>query len=113
MKETAAALEVGCPQFAGIFALGAALTLFEEIGKSRIEQRIHELDYLHQQLKAERFSIASPSKREQRSGITIVEMREAPDVVRQLAERKIIVSARGKGLRSQFTSSTTLMISTA
>jgi selenocysteine lyase/cysteine desulfurase len=100
LKQSAAALEVGCPQFAGIFALGAALTLFEEIGKSRIEQRIHELtDYLHQQLKAKRFSIASPFKREQRSGITIVEMRDAPDVVRQLAERKIIVSARGKGLR--------------
>jgi cysteine desulfurase / selenocysteine lyase len=100
LKETAAALEVGCPQFPGIFALGAALTLFEEIGKSRIEQRIHELtDYLHQQLEAERFTIASPLKREQRSGITIVEMRDAPDVVRQLAERKIIVSARGKGLR--------------
>ncbi len=100
LKETAAALEVGCPHFAGIFALGAALTLFEEIGKSRIEERIHELiDYLHRQLKAERLNIASPLKREQRSGITIVEMRNAPDVVRLLAERKIIVSARGKGLR--------------
>jgi cysteine desulfurase/selenocysteine lyase len=100
LKESAAALEIGCPQFAGIFALGAALTLFEEIGKSRIEQRIHELtDYLHQQLKTERLSIVSPFKREQRSGITIVEMRDAPDVVRQLAEKKIIVSARGKGLR--------------
>ena len=61
LKESAAALEVGCPQFAGIFALGAALTLFEEIGKSRIEERIHELtDYLHHQLRAERFDIASP-----------------------------------------------------
>jgi cysteine desulfurase/selenocysteine lyase len=100
LKESAAALEVGCPHFAGIFALGAALTLFEEIGKSRIEERIHELtDYLHHQLEAERFNIASPLKREQRSGITIVEMRNAPDVVNCLAERKIIVSARGKGLR--------------
>jgi selenocysteine lyase/cysteine desulfurase len=74
--------------------------LFEEIGKSRIEERIHELtDYLHHQLRAERFDIASPFKREQRSGITIVEMRNAPDIVRLLAERKIIISARGKGLR--------------
>ena len=73
LKETAAALEVGCPHFAGIFALGAALTLFQEIGKSRIEERIHELtDYLHHRLEAERFNIASPLKREQRSGITIV-----------------------------------------
>jgi cysteine desulfurase/selenocysteine lyase len=74
--------------------------LFEEIGKSRIEERVHELtDYLHHQLEAERFTIASPLKREQRSGITIVEMRNAPDVVKRLAEKKIIVSARGKGLR--------------
>jgi len=100
LKETAAALEVGCPHFAGIFALGAALRLFEEIGTSRIEERIHELtDYLHQQLQAARFNIASPLNRDHRSGITIVEMRNAPDVVKRLAERKIIVSARGKGLR--------------
>ena len=100
LKETAAALEVGCPHFAGIFALGAALTLFEEIGKSRIEERIHELtDYLHQRLQADRFNIASPLNRGQRSGITIVEMRNAPEIVKRLAEKKIIVSARGKGLR--------------
>jgi cysteine desulfurase / selenocysteine lyase len=101
LKTTAAALEVGCPHFAGIFALGAALRLFEEIGKSRIEERIHELtDYLHQQLQAAaRFNVASPLNREHRSGITIVEIRNAPEVVKRLAERKIIVSARGKGLR--------------
>jgi cysteine desulfurase/selenocysteine lyase len=100
LKETAAALEVGCPHFAGIFALGAALTLFEEIGKSRIEERIHELtDHLHGRLDAERLNIASPLKREQRSGITIVEMHNAPDIVKRLAEKNIIVSARGKGLR--------------
>jgi cysteine desulfurase / selenocysteine lyase len=100
LKETAAALEVGCPHFAGIFALGAALTLFEEIGKLPIEERIHELtDYLHQRLEAEPFNIASPQKREQRSGITIVDVHNAPDIVKRLAEKKIIVSARGKGLR--------------
>jgi cysteine desulfurase/selenocysteine lyase len=100
LKETAAALEVGCPHFAGIFALGAALKLFEEVGKPRIEERIHGLtDYLHQRLQAERFNIASPLNRYQRSGITIVEMSNAPDVVKHLAERNIIVSARGKGLR--------------
>ena len=100
LKETAAALEVGCPHFAGIFALGAALRLFEEIGKLRIEERIHELtDYLHHRLERERFNIASPLKREQQSGITIVEMHNAPDIVKRLAEKNIIVSARGKGLR--------------
>src|SRR5207253_9370285 len=46
-----------------------------------------------------RFNIASPLKREQRSGITIVEIHNAPDIVKCLAEKNIIVSARGKGLR--------------
>jgi cysteine desulfurase / selenocysteine lyase len=100
LKETAAALEVGCPHFAGIFALGAALTLFEKIGVRQVEERIHELtDYLHQRLESLGFRIASSQKREQRSGITIVEMPNAPEVVKRLAERKIITSARGKGLR--------------
>jgi len=72
----------------------------EQTALSTNEERIHELtDYLHHQLKAERFNIASPFKREQRSGITIVEMRNAPDIVRRLARRKVIVSARGKGPR--------------
>lgn len=100
LKETAAALEVGCPHFAGIFALGGALSLFENIGAARIEQRIHQLtDYLHRRLDEEGLIIASPRVREQRSGITIIEMRNAPAVVKFLADRKIIVSARGKGLR--------------
>jgi selenocysteine lyase/cysteine desulfurase len=80
--------------------VSAALTLFQEIGKCRIEERIHKLtDYLHHRLQAERFNIASPLNREWRSGITIVEMRNAPEIVTRLAEKKIIVSARGKGLR--------------
>jgi hypothetical protein len=32
LKDTAAVFEVGCPHFAGIFALGGSLELFEEIG---------------------------------------------------------------------------------
>jgi selenocysteine lyase/cysteine desulfurase len=100
LKETAAALEVGCPHFAGIFALGGALALFEEIGAVQIEERIHQLtDYLHQRLDKEGLKIASPRIRDQRSGITIIEMRNASEVVKSLAEKKIIVSARGKGLR--------------
>src|SRR2546430_3400267 len=100
LKARAAALEVGCPHFAGIFALGGALALFENIGAVQIEQRIHQLtDYLHQRLDKEGLKIASPRIRDQRSGITIIEMRNAPEVVKSLAEKKIIVSARGKGLR--------------
>jgi selenocysteine lyase/cysteine desulfurase len=56
-------------------------------------------DCLHQRLDEEGVRVASPRMRDQRSSITIIEMRKAPDVVKSLAEKKIIVSARGEGLR--------------
>jgi cysteine desulfurase/selenocysteine lyase len=100
LKETAAELEVGCPHFAGIFALGGALDLFAEIGAERIERRVHELtDYLHARVACTGLKIASPIDRNQRSGITIIETSNAQKVVQALAERKIIVSARWKGIR--------------
>jgi cysteine desulfurase/selenocysteine lyase len=100
LKDTAAELEVGCPHFAGIFALGGALDLFAEIGADRIERRVQELmEYLHARVTDAGLKIVSPSNRNQRSGITVIETTEAQKVVQALAEKKIIVSARGKGIR--------------
>ena len=100
LKPTAAALEVGCPHFAGIFALGGSLELIEEIGRPIVEQRVQELtDYLHRRLDAEALEIASPRDRRRRAGITIVRMDNAPAVVQALAAAGIIVSARGAGVR--------------
>ena len=100
LKDTAAELEVGCPHFAGIFALGGALNLFADIGTERIEQRVHELtDYLHAHVASAGLKIASPTDRNQRSGITIIEASDAQKAVQALAEKKIIVTARGKGIR--------------
>lgn len=100
LKESAAELEVGCPNFAGIFALGGALDLFADIGAERIEQRVHELtDYLHTRLASAGMKISSPVDRNQRAGITIIETNDAQKAVQALAEHKIMVSARGKGIR--------------
>lgn len=100
LKNTAAELEIGCPHFAGIFALGGALDLFAEIGAERIERRVHELtDYLHESLAGASLKIASPTSRNQRAGITIIESIDAQRAVQALAEKKITVSARGKGIR--------------
>jgi cysteine desulfurase / selenocysteine lyase len=100
LKDTAAELEVGCPHFAGIFALGGALDLFADIGAERVEQRVHELtDYLHTRVASAGLKIASPTNRDQRAGITIIETNDAQKAVPALAEHKIIVSARGKGIR--------------
>ena len=100
LKRTAAVLEVGCPHFAGIFALGGSLELLREIGPAAIEERVAELtDYLHSRLAAAGFDIASPRERSRRAGITIVRLDNAPAVVDALTRAGIIVSARGAGLR--------------
>lgn len=100
LKDTAAALEVGCPHFAGIFALGGSLELLEEIGQPAVERRVQELtDYLHARLDEAGLEIASPRERARRAGITIVRFDEAPAVVDALAAAGIVVAARGAGVR--------------
>jgi cysteine desulfurase / selenocysteine lyase len=100
LKPTAAVLEVGCPQFAGIFALGGSLELLAEIGPRTVEQRVSELtDYLHERLGAAGFEIASPREKARRAGITIVRSERAPEIVDALAQAGIVVSARGAGIR--------------
>jgi hypothetical protein len=100
LKEAAAVFEVGCPHFAGIFALGGALELLAEIGPRHVEQRVIELtDHLHVRLATAGFEIASPRERTRRAGITIVRSDRAAAVVEALAQAGIIVSARGAGIR--------------
>jgi cysteine desulfurase/selenocysteine lyase len=101
LKNTAAVFEVGCPHFAGIFALGGSLELLAELGPRAIEQRVAELtDYLHERLSSAGFEIASPRERTRRAGITIVKMDSAQSVVDRLAQAGIIVAARGAGVRA-------------
>jgi selenocysteine lyase/cysteine desulfurase len=96
----AAWLEMGIPPVPGILALGGGLELLEEIGVERVEARIHELtDFLHAQLDARGFEIASPRARSRRAGITIVRADDAPAIVTALAAAGVVVSARGAGVR--------------
>jgi selenocysteine lyase/cysteine desulfurase len=100
LKESAAVVEVGCPHFAGIFALGGSLELIEEIGQPVLAARVSELtDYLHERLDEAGFEVASPREPERRAGITIVKYPDATAAVEKLAAAGIIVSARGAGIR--------------
>jgi selenocysteine lyase/cysteine desulfurase len=100
LKTTAGALEVGSPQFAGIFAVGGALELREQLGPAAIEERVQHLTrHLHEALDRGGFDIASPRSPEQRAGITIVRMAAAARVVATLLEAGIVVAARGAGIR--------------
>jgi len=100
LRREASALEMGCPHFPGIFALGQSLELFQSIGKKRIRKRILDLGkYLAGKLEKMGLEILSPLEPGCRSGITIVKVDNPEDVRERLKRKNIIVSARGGGLR--------------
>lgn len=100
LKKEASELEVGCPHFPNIFALGAALDLLNQIGKENIQKRIYQLNYcLVKKLKQLNLEILSPLDKKYRSGITIVKIKKAKEIVQKLYKKNIIVSAAGDGLR--------------
>ncbi|MBW3004765.1 aminotransferase class V-fold PLP-dependent enzyme [Candidatus Woesearchaeota archaeon] len=100
LQKDASELEVGCPHFPNIFALGGALDLLNKIGKKNIQKRIFELnDYLVKKLKELNIEIVSPLAKKYRSGITIVKLKNAKELVPKLFKKNIVVSARKKGLR--------------
>lgn len=89
-------LELGHPPFAGIAALGGALDLIEAVGVDHIEVRVLALvEKLRAGLEAMGAKIVSPRG----SAITMISDGEAADKAAVLAEQRIIVSARGSGLR--------------
>jgi len=100
LTHRAAGLEMGHPPFAGIFALGAALELIEEIGVEAIAARILELvGRLHERLAQAGFRVLSTTDPGHMSGICVVDIEAPGRAVEALAERDIVVSSRGRGLR--------------
>jgi cysteine desulfurase / selenocysteine lyase len=100
LKTDASETEVGCPHFPCIFALGGALDLLSNIGQHTVFNRIMELNgYLEKRLNEKNLKIASIINKNYRSGITVIRIDNAKEIVQKLHEKKIIVSARGEGIR--------------
>jgi len=99
--DAAARVELGCPHFAGIFALGAALDLIDEIGIANIQERALELDRsLTSRLEESGWRVLSPLKNEStRSAETLVQVDEPAAVVHQLLRRGVIVTEKPEGIR--------------
>jgi len=99
--DAAARAEIGCPHFAGIFALGAAVDYLSKIGRQKIEQRVLALNrYLTGRLSEEGFSVLSPLRDEKsRSGETLVAMTRPKRVVAHLSHRDIAVTEKPQGIR--------------
>jgi cysteine desulfurase / selenocysteine lyase len=103
ISNTATRFELGTPHFPNIIALNAAIKYISEIGINQIERRILNItDYLIDKLQDLNLEILSPiEEKKYRSGIIVFKPKERKplDVVIELEKKKIIVSARGNGIR--------------
>ncbi|HKZ78107.1 MAG TPA: aminotransferase class V-fold PLP-dependent enzyme [Pyrinomonadaceae bacterium] len=99
--DAAARAELGCPHFAGIFALGASLDLLLTTGIKSIEERALTLNRrLTDRLHEEGWKILSPLDTESaRSAETLVALENPGQAVTMLVERGVIVTQKPQGIR--------------
>ncbi len=99
--DAAARAELGCPHFAGIFALGASIEFMQTIGMKNIENRALALNQLLTNGLIEAgLKVLSPLRDEQsRSAETLVAAADPAQLVASLAERKIFVTKKPEGFR--------------
>ncbi len=101
LHDVASRAEKGCPHFAGIFALSASIEMMQSIGVKNIETRALELNrYLTSRLSEAGWKVLSPLGHERfRSAETLVAADNPAQVVKQLAEQKILVTEKPEGFR--------------
>lgn len=100
-EDAAARTELGCPHFAGMFALGASVDLIAEVGSKNIQERALALNrVLTTRLIDSSWKVLSPIADERtRSAETLVVAEDPAGLVAKLAERKIIVTKKPQGIR--------------
>ncbi|HXQ70422.1 MAG TPA: aminotransferase class V-fold PLP-dependent enzyme [Pyrinomonadaceae bacterium] len=93
--------ELGCPHFAGIFALGASIDMMQSIGPANIEARVLELNRkLTTRLSETGWKVLSPlNSEEHRSAETLVAAENPAQVVGKLANQKVFVTEKPQGFR--------------
>ena len=100
-NDVAARTELGCPHFAGMFALGASIDLLMGIGIRNIQERALALNtLLTGRLADEGWNVLSPIGGEhERSAETLVAAADPAVLVQKLAKEKIIVTEKPQGIR--------------
>ena len=100
--DTAARVELGCPHFAGIFALGASVESIEQIGMATIQERVLELNRLMtDRLSENGWHVLSPIANEpSRSAETLIAGEKPAETVRSLFRRGVIVTEKPEGIRA-------------
>lgn len=99
--DVAARVELGCPHFAGMFALGASIDQFLEIGLAGIQDRALKLNVmLTERLGNAGWKVLSPLGEEKfRSAETLVAAENPAAVVARLASQNVVVTEKPQGIR--------------
>ncbi|HKU73521.1 MAG TPA: aminotransferase class V-fold PLP-dependent enzyme [Pyrinomonadaceae bacterium] len=99
--DMSARAELGCPHFAGVFALGASIELMRSIGIANIKARALELNrVLTAKLNEIGWKVLSPLDNEKfRSAETLVAAENPAKIVADLAAQKILVTEKPEGFR--------------
>ena len=99
--DAAARVELGCPHFAGMFALGASAEMLSAIGVENIQSRSLALNrYLTEGLIESGRRVLSPLRAEKfRSAETLVEVESPARVVAELASKGVVVTEKPLGIR--------------
>lgn len=99
--DAAARTELGCPHFAAIFALGASVNRFMEIGMEKIEARVLKLNrLLTGKLTEAGWKVLSPLNSESaRSAQTLVAADNPKHLTEHLLSRSIAVTEKPQGIR--------------
>ena len=93
---------MGCPHFAGMFALGASVDFLTSVGTENIEERALALNrILTERLAEAGLKVLSPIGNESsRSAETLVAVEKPAQVVAKLAEQGVIVTEKPEGIQS-------------
>jgi selenocysteine lyase/cysteine desulfurase len=101
LKTNCLRFEEGSMNLLGIFGLGAALDLLFEVGIGQIEQRVLDLgDLILREAEKRGYRVLTPGARSERGGNITLSGNFDPDQMRDaLREKRIMVNARGGGIR--------------
>jgi cysteine desulfurase / selenocysteine lyase len=96
--DMASRAEIGCPHFAGVFALGASVELMQSIGIANIQERALELNRMLTSQLGDK--VLSPLGEERfRSAETLIAAENPAEVVSHLAQQNIFVTEKPQGFR--------------
>lgn len=99
LQDRARVLELGCPPFAPLLALGAASRMWLNQGPEEVEQRVRSLTLLlRRRLNDEGFAVPVWPESEL-SGITVVPHEDPEAASARLLQMRIATTPRGNGVR--------------